>query len=102
MNKEQYLPIYDMTIPFTEGMLNFYNKNELELEQKGKIIAKGKVTNIRFCEDGELRIKNQKNNTDFLAFEMEINGEWHGPFNSHIKTPPRIDEDLEYWNKNYN
>lgn len=102
MTKEQYLEIYDMTIPFTEGMLKFYDRKELELEQGGEVIAKGKVTDMRFCEDGALRITDSKAGTDSLAFEMEINGEWHGPFNSHIKTPPMIDEDLEHWNKNHN
>ncbi|MGK6342891.1 hypothetical protein ACMGDK_11665 [Chryseobacterium sp. DT-3] len=102
MTKEQYLEIYDMTIPFTDGMLNFYKKNKVELTQSGSIIAIGKVTDIRFCKDGDLRITNLKTGEDSLAFEMEINGEWHGPFNSHIKTPPSIYEDLDNWNNNHN
>lgn len=102
MRTKQYLGIYDMEIPFTDGILEFYKKPEVELSRSGKIIAKGKVTDIRFCEEGDLRIVDHNEGTDFLAFEMEINGKYYGPFNSHIKTPPRTDENLDYWNENHN
>lgn len=94
MRTEQYLEEYDFTIPFTEDILEFYNKPEVEITRSGKIIAKGKVTDIRFCEGGDLRIVNHKKGTDFLAFEMQINGQYYGPFNSHIKTPPSDYKDL--------
>lgn len=94
MRIEQYLKIYDFTIPFTDSILDFYNKPEVELSKKGKIIAKGKVTDIRFCEDGELTILDLDKGTRFLAFEMKINGEYHGPFNSHIKAPPIANDDM--------
>lgn len=88
MRTEQYLKTYDFTIPFSEGILEFYNKPEVELSQSGRVIAKGKVTDIRFCDEGELRIVDHNKGTDFLAFEMLIDGKYHGPFNSYIKTPP--------------
>ena len=101
MRKSQYLEIYGLEIPFPEDILKFYDRDEVELQQ-GEKILKGKVEDIRFCEEGDLRITNLEKKTDFLAFEMKVAGEYMGPFNSYIKTPPRIDEDLNNWNKNHN
>lgn len=88
MKTEQYLEIYEKTIPFTEKMISMIGKRKI-LNKNGKVWVDGVIDEIRFSEDGELRITNEEYDLDDLAFEVLINEEWYGHFPSGIRTPER-------------
>lgn len=103
MKAEQYLEIYEKTIPFTEKMVSMIGERKV-LNKNGEIWIDGVIEEIRFSEDGELRITNPEYNLDDLAFEVKINGNWYGHFPSGIKAPEQSRKFDNFFNndaKNY-
>ncbi|MGK6342898.1 hypothetical protein ACMGDK_11700 [Chryseobacterium sp. DT-3] len=86
MKTEQYLEIYEKTIPYTEKMISMLGKRKV-LNKDGKVWADGFIEEIRFSENGELSIVNLEYDLHDLAFEVKINDEWYGHFPSGINTP---------------
>lgn len=86
MVTEQYLEIYETTIPFTEKMISMIGERRV-LNKNGKPWVDGIVDEIRFSENGELRITNPDYDLDDLAFEVKIDGNWYGHFPSGIRAP---------------
>lgn len=98
MKTEQYLEIYERTIPFTEKMVSMIGERRV-LNKNGKVWVDGIIEEIRFSENGELSISNPQHDLHCLAFEVKINGEWYGHFPSGIDTPEKSKKFDNFFNK---
>lgn len=98
MKKEQFLEIYQKTIPFTEKMISMIGERKV-LNKNGKLWVDGIIEEIRFSEEGELSISNPECNLHCLAFEVKINGKWYGHFPSGIDTPKETKKFDNFFNK---